>query len=396
MKIVVVDLGYGDAGKGSLTDYLVREHNADWVIRYNGGAQAAHNVVLDDGRHHTFSQFGSGTFATANTYLSKYVLINPLNLFAEADNLSRLGVRAFPYLYIHENALIITPFHVAINRLKEIARGINRHGSCGQGVGEAYEDRLAEAGDLIFARDFSEPQLLRVKLKAIQSRKRAWLNDNLEHLISHYEAKPLFDPIDVENCVFVYETISKLASIVPWTPPGYSETAIYEGAQGVLLDEDYGEQPHTTWGKTTTANAETMIADGEFQKIGVMRAYATRHGAGPFLTEDDDLSRLLPDRHNSYNPWQGTFRVGYTNLEETARAIEATGGVDNLAVTCLDRIDESQDWKVWSSEGRWIDCLFGDLCDLIEEELEVPIQIYSHGPTELDKKPAVAHELPRA
>ena len=145
--ILIADLGYGDAGKGSIVDYLTRKTGAHTVVRYNGGAQAAHNVITPEGKHHTFAQFGSGTFVPGTrTHLSRFMMVHPLALLAEERHLQSLGIDdAFPRLSIDREALVTTPFQQAANRIKEIARGDGRHGSCGMGVGETMSDWLAMA-----------------------------------------------------------------------------------------------------------------------------------------------------------------------------------------------------------------------------------------------------------
>ncbi|MEI6292003.1 MAG: adenylosuccinate synthetase, partial [Chloroflexota bacterium] len=154
---IIVDLGFGDSGKGLLTDFLARQYQAGVVVRYNGGAQAGHNVVLPDGRHHTFSQFGSGSFIPGvRTYLSRRVVIHPGALLVEGTILQEKGLPdVFSRLRMSEEALIITPFHQAANRIKEIVRGADRHGSCGVGVGEAVEDASAHPGDSVQAGDLA-------------------------------------------------------------------------------------------------------------------------------------------------------------------------------------------------------------------------------------------------
>ena len=140
-SIIVVDLGYGDAGKGTVADWLCSPASGrqiSTVIRFNGGAQAAHNVVTADGRHHTFAQFGSGSFTPGvRTHLSRFVLVDPLALAAEAAHLAAAGVGdALDRLTIDRDALLTTPYHRAANRAREIARGPGRHCSCGMGIGE--------------------------------------------------------------------------------------------------------------------------------------------------------------------------------------------------------------------------------------------------------------------
>jgi hypothetical protein len=121
---IVIDLGFGDSGKGLLTDFLTRRTGAGLVVRYNGGAQAGHNVVTPDGTHHTFSQFGSGTFVPGvRTFLSRHVVLHPTALLVEREALESKGIRdAFERLRISEGARVITPYHQAANRVREIAQ----------------------------------------------------------------------------------------------------------------------------------------------------------------------------------------------------------------------------------------------------------------------------------
>ena len=122
---IVVDLGFGDAGKGTITDFLVRERGAEWVVRFNGGAQAGHNVVTDDGRHHTFSQLGAGSFVPGvRSYLGPDFVLHPGALLEEARALARVGIPdAFERLYVDDGALLVSPFQGAATRLRELGRG---------------------------------------------------------------------------------------------------------------------------------------------------------------------------------------------------------------------------------------------------------------------------------
>jgi adenylosuccinate synthase len=144
-SIITVGLGFGDEGKGTVVDALVRRYNAKLVIRYNGGAQCAHNVITDDGRHHCFHQFGSGSLVPGcRTLLTKHVLVNPLVMFTEALQLEMIGVpNALKNMFIDERALVTTPYHRAMNRLREYSRNEQCHGSCGMGIGETMADSSA-------------------------------------------------------------------------------------------------------------------------------------------------------------------------------------------------------------------------------------------------------------
>jgi adenylosuccinate synthase len=135
--VIVQGLGIGDEGKGATVDFLTRELSAELVVRYCGGSQAGHNVVLPDDRRHVFSQFGAGTLAGAATYLGPLMIIHPTAMLREADHLRQLtGRDPFAQLLVHPHALVSTAYHQQLNRLRELSRGANRHGSCGQGIGE--------------------------------------------------------------------------------------------------------------------------------------------------------------------------------------------------------------------------------------------------------------------
>ncbi len=361
--IFIADLGFGDAGKGSITDLLTRELCAHTVVRYNGGPQAAHTVVTTDGKQHTFSQFGSGTLLpSTRTLLSRFMLINPLNMLKEERHLSTLGITdTLQRTLIDRQALVITPFQKAINRLHEIARAENRHGSCGEGIGECMSDALKYGNDALFAGDLQDRATLSKKLHFLHTAKLHELEE-LCHLLPNTEpvrreCAVFTTPNAIEDCIDVYHYFSDCVALVDetdiqtlFTQPG---TLIFEGAQGVLLDENYGFTPYTTWSTTTFANAETLVQEhdypGEVIKLGLLRAYATRHGAGPFPTEDRALTLSLPDQHNTWNDWQRTFRVGYFDMVAARYAKEVLGELDYLAITNIDRLEMMPERKICNS-----------------------------------------------
>jgi len=361
--IIVVDLSNGDSGKGTTTESVAQKKRAHTVIRFNGGAQAGHTVVTSDGRRHTFSQFSSATFIPGvETHLSRFMILSPFALLEEEEHLRRNGMDdAFTRMTISEEALVITPFHSAANRLRELARGNGRHGSCGVGVGETVSDSIQFPKEAIHAKDFRHKDILTRKLRAIQSRKREELKDAIDfsrkNPIAEYEIKIL----EMSNVVNVIaERFVALAEQVRIIEDGYLSKilrrpgcVVFEGAQGVLLDEWRGFHPYTTWSTCTFDNANELLSEhgytGSIFKLGVVRAYATRHGPGPFVTEDIELTRFLPDSINTMNQWQREFRVGWFDIPATRYAIEACGGVDALAVTCLDRLKDIQEWNVCTS-----------------------------------------------
>lgn len=358
---IIVDLGFGDAGKGLLTDFLARRLEAGLVVRYNGGAQAGHNVIAPDGRHHTFSQFGSGTFIPhVRTYLSRQVVIDPLALLAEGDMLEGQGVRdAFSRLQVSQEALVVTPFQRAANRVRELARRADRHGSCGIGIGEAVEDALANPETRLSAGDLDRPTLLRQKLRASRDTKRAQISAFCkDHSFepSHAREFEVF-----ENEALIDRWIASIARIGELglvasdsTLEGWlrtSDNVIFEGAQGVLLDAEAGFHPYTTWSRCTTANAveliRQIIPNADIFRIGVLRAYAVRHGPGPLPSETDELAAFVSD-HNQPNDWQGAVRYGWFDAVLARYALGVTGGVDTLAITHLDLLPRLGTWKYCS------------------------------------------------
>ncbi|MEU2122216.1 adenylosuccinate synthetase [Nocardia niwae] len=326
--IIVVDLGFGDAGKGATVDWLCapeQELDVAAVVRFNGGAQAAHNVIAE-GRHHTFAQFGSGTFAGVPTLLSRHMLVEPIALAAEARALAALGVRdPLSSIRIDGRALLTTPIHVAANRAREDARGSARHGSCGRGIGETAGYALVHPAPTVA--DCLRPLVLRRKLRA--------LAEHYGSLIAPSGHR--YEPID--DLVEMYREFAAAVAIV-----GDEElarfarrgTLVFEGAQGVLLDEWRGFHPHTTWSTVEPRNARVMLAEiGESGYVlGVTRTYQTRHGAGPFPTEDPCLD--FPEPHNEAGRYQGDFRLGHLDTVLLRYAIEVSGGIDGLAVNHLD------------------------------------------------------------
>ncbi|GAA2577103.1 adenylosuccinate synthetase [Actinomadura fulvescens] len=344
--VIVADLGFGDAGKGTVVDWFCSRgpEPVDAVVRFNGGAQAAHNVVAPDGRHHTFAQFGSGTFTPGvATHLSRFMLVDPLALASEADHLRTLGTPdPLARLTVDRDALLTTPYHRAANQAREAARGQARHGSCGMGIGETASYALAH-GDAPRAGDCLSPGRLRYRLAAL----RDWY---LETFPQGSDGSGGRVP-SVEECLAVFLAFGERVRIVGGEHLRTllrTGNVVFEGAQGVLLDEWHGFHPYTTWSTTTFANAETLLAEAGATgtRLGVLRTYATRHGPGPFVTEDPALTTDLPDRHNGPGRWQGAFRVGHLDAVTLRYALDVVGGVDGLALTHLDLPRERADLLV--------------------------------------------------
>ncbi len=353
--VIVVDLGYGDAGKGTIVDWLCasarrtaghgaedgdgdgdgRQRPVQAVVRFNGGAQAAHHVLAPDGTPHPFAQFGSGTFTPGtSTFLSRHMLVDPLALVAEAEQLAKRGVAApLSLVAVDRDALLTTPYHRAVNQAREGARGAGRHGSCGMGIGETAAYALDCPDDAPRAGDISAPGTLRRKLERLRDKA---LGD-----IAALTGDVTATLPRAADLVSVYREVGALVTL---TGDGYLATllragpVVFEGAQGVLLDEWRGFHPYTTWSTTTFENAEALLAEagaaGAATRLGVTRTYQTRHGPGPFPTEDPAL--LVSEQHNTGGRWQGPFRAGHLDAVALAYAREVAGGVDAVALTHLD------------------------------------------------------------
>ncbi len=357
--ILVADLGYGDSGKGVTIDALAEKYHAHAVVRYNGGAQAAHTVTTPDGRVHTFAQFGSATFLPeVVTYLSEYMLVDPLALVNEEAHLAQVGVHdAFAWLYIDESALMLTPFARALNRLNEIARNETRFGSCGMGVGETVRFANKNPREALQMKDMLDPLLLQAKLAGQQETMRDMLptfaHELQNDLVVKEELAILNDLSLPERLASRYQEIVKKFQIVgeEWGNAFFKKSGVilFESAQGVLLDQQFGFAPYTTWSNTTFKNAEAILDKFDFRgeriRLGVVRAYGTRHGPGPFVTESPELTKLLPDTHNIFNEWQRTFRVGWFDAVATRYALRVVGGVDGLVITNIDRISKLTEWR---------------------------------------------------
>jgi len=349
---LVAGMLWGDCAKGAHVEYLTRTHKADLIVRYNGGPQAAHNVV-ELSRSHTFQQFGSGMLQpNVKTYLSKFTLVNPFYMMREAAHLMSLGITdIWDRTFVDGDCLVVTPFQIAFGRLREIARGKNRHGSCGQGIGQTRSDSIEYGNNVLFAKDIESEEVTRSKLSFLHK----------VYLAKLKELLPTLEKIPVDQWKKDYDIIvDSNEDWSEWHSRIYSKwnaqvkpqeflsdllskstASVFEGAQGVMLDEWYGTYPYNSWTNTTFRNADDLLNISGFignrVRIGCIRTYATRHGVGPFPTEDMRLTGLLPENHNQKGEYQGEFRVGHLDIGLVNKSIKICKGVDEIALSHLDR-----------------------------------------------------------
>lgn len=347
----VIGAGYGDEGKGLAVDALAHEaltQGEVTVIRVNGGAQAGHTVQTPDGRRHVFHQFGAGSLAGARTHWSRDFVASPMFWADERAALAGLGARV-DAVSADPRVQVSTPWDVMINQALEEARGNAKHGSCGMGFGETVE--RAERGWGLLIQDLNGKDLTGT-LDLIRQR---WFPQRMaEHGLDPgpYAEAALNEGIMerfLEDCAVMRAAVM----VVPDSETARPEfgALITEGAQGLGLDMTVGAFPHVTRSHTGLRNVvrfATAVQASRIDALYMTRAYATRHGAGPFPGEGDVSGWAdVVDPTNAPNAWQGALRTGALDLDLMAsrvvadEAAAADGRVmitRTVGVSCLDQL----------------------------------------------------------
>lgn len=338
-----------------MIDALTRRWQAHSVVRFNGGAQAGHNVVTSSqvgspARHHTFSQFGSGTLVPGvRTVLLDPVVVHPTALLVEAEVLARISIHdALSRLTIDGQCRVTTPYHQAAGRLREILRGAAAHGTCGVGVGETVRHSIEHPGQVLRYADLAQVGPAPMdKLQAI----RETLLAEFMQLCEEGNAGALAEEFQVlQNESLAGTWLNTCRALARQCPPETSDAihtqltqpgcVLFEGAQGALLDEWRGFHPHTTWSSINTAAVENVAArfgiTAPVEHYGVLRSYLTRHGFGPLPTHDESLDACLPEPHNQGDGWQGGFRRGHPDAVLLRYALDSVGCLSGLLLSHLD------------------------------------------------------------
>ncbi|MDM5180013.1 adenylosuccinate synthetase [Massilia sp. DJPM01] len=371
--VSLLGLGFGDCGKGLFTDYLCRHWGAHTVVRFNGGAQAGHNVVLPDGRHHTFAQFGAGSFVPGVATLLAYpVIVHPTALLVEDAYLRRAGVDdALARILIDGRCRVTTPFHQAAGRMRELQRGVAAHGSCGVGVGETAGHGIDHPDQILHYADLMHPAVALAKLESMRRTLRAAFRPRCAELANQdaYAAELAV----LDNASMAARWLERVAELTRQVPPAsHAQVAqrlhlpgcvLFEGAQGVLLDEWRGFHPHTTWSSIHPASVQAVATDAgqhaRIEHLGILRSYMTRHGNGPLPTHDARLDHL-PEPHNASDGWQGRFRRGHPDALLLRYALQVAGPLDGLLVSHLDVFERERALR-WCS-GYEADAVADGLC----------------------------------
>lgn len=354
----VTDLGFGDGGKGGVVHKLATFAKPHTIIKV-GGAQGSHGVSHSDGRKFNFSQFGCGTLDGVRTHLSEKFVASPVGVMNEADELEKIGVRNPLSLFtVDERVLLATSFHGISSRLKEMARKQNKRGIIGVGIGETYLDAEMYPTLAIRAGDLKKPGL-HEKLRAVLEKKRqeiALLYENEFMTEDAGEVKDQLSLLRDENVFkWVCELFDRFAHEVRIVDAGYLSreifsrdgVVVFEGSHGVLTDRYYGFHPHTTRLRTTPQhNAEAVLSDGGWDgdvvRLGVMRSYQVKHGAGPFVVDTPEMAQaLLPEEFGNPDRYRGIVRAGPLDLVALRYSLEVCGGrsaFDGLCVTWCDTV----------------------------------------------------------
>jgi adenylosuccinate synthase len=355
-NVVVVGSQWGDEGKGKIVDWLSEQ--ADIVVRFQGGHNAGHTLVID-GVTYKLSLLPSGVVRPGKlSVIGNGVVLDPRALIEEIERLAAQGVTVTPAsLRIAENATLILPLHQQLDVVRESASAATRIGTTGRGIGPAYEDKVG-----------------RRAIRVMDLADLPDLDGKVERLLSHHNALRRGLGLEPIAASAVREQLTEVAPrVLPFMDSVWSlldrkrregRRILFEGAQGGLLDIDHGTYPYVTSSNTVAAQAATGSGLGPSSidyVLGICKAYTTRVGEGPFPTEQkNDIGRLIGERGRVFGTVTGRARrCGWFDAVLVRQAVR-TSGIDGLALTKLDILDGMSQIKVciaYRLNGRVIDYL---------------------------------------
>ena len=335
-NVVVVGAQWGDEGKGKIVDWLTEQ--AAGVVRFNGGHNAGHTLVIN-GKKTILRLIPSGIMhATSVCYLGNGVVLSPEAFFKEVDELIALGVpNVEARLRVSANAPLIMPYHVALDHAREAAAGNKKIGTTGRGIGPAYEDKVARR--TVRVADLFEPERFAEQVRTVMKLH----NFVLEKFLG---AEPL-DPEKVIADTLAYaERLRPMVCDVSASlqaDRAAGKSFLFEGAQGSMLDIDHGTYPFVTSSNTVAGSACAGAGVGPHQLnyvLGITKAYCTRVGEGPFPTElFDETGELLRKKGNEFGAVTGRpRRCGWFDGAALRRAVQING-LTGLAIMKLDVLD---------------------------------------------------------
>jgi adenylosuccinate synthase len=340
--VVIVGTQWGDEGKGKIVDFLTEK--ADIVARYQGGNNAGHTVVINDEKY-ILHLIPSGILHKGKKcIIGNGVVIDPAALIEEMDGLKKRGININKNLLISKNAHVIMPYHIAIEKENENKKGNKKIGTTGRGIGPSYTDKISRHG--IRMMDLLNPDVFKEKLSANLS----MVNFLLENL---YKTNPL-------NEEEIYRQYMKYAErLAPYITDtdlivnkeiDAGKNLLFEGAQGTLLDIDHGTYPFVTSSNTIAGGACTGLGVGptKIKKVlGVVKAYTTRVGEGPFPTEiKDETGQLIRKKGGEFGATTGRpRRCGWLDILILKHAVRING-LTGIAITKLDILDGFDKLKI--------------------------------------------------
>jgi len=335
-NIIVVGAQWGDEGKGRIIDALARK--ADAVVRFQGGSNAGHTVVVN-GEKFVFHLIPSGALRPEKKcIMGNGVVVDPKELLNELESLHSRGIEV-DNLYLSSNAHVIMPYHQKIEEIEEEQRGKNRIGTTRKGVGPAYQDKAARRG--IRAADLLDKDTLSNKLRINLEfwKSSCGLKFSLEGILKQYlEYGKKLEKYIVDTSLIIHELVKENKAI------------LFEGAQGSLLDVDHGTYPFVTSSNATAGGACTGTGVGPTRidkVLGVAKAYTTRVGEGPFPTEiKNEVGELIRKRGQEYGATTGRARRCGWFDGVVLRYAARVNGLDGLVLTKLDILGGLSEIKI--------------------------------------------------
>ena len=355
-NVAVIGSQWGDEGKGKIVDWL--SSRADVVVRFQGGHNAGHTLVID-GVTYKLHLLPSGIVRKSKlSIIGNGVVIDPWALMQEIKNVEAQGVAVNPdKLMIAENAPLILPVHPALDQAMEQARGKAAIGTTGRGIGPAYEDKIARRA--IRVCDLEYPDLLKEKIERMLVHHNALLKGLGADEMS---VEDIFEPL-----MEVRDDILKYRGVV-WKVLDQArkegKKILFEGAQGMMLDVDHGTYPFVTSSNMAAAQAATgsgMGPDAINFVLGITKAYTTRVGEGPFPTElDDEIGQHLGEKGHEFGTTTGRKRrCGWFDAAIVRQTV-TVGGITGIALTKIDVLDGLEELKIcvgYKLNGKEIDYL---------------------------------------
>ena len=335
MNICVVGLQWGDEGKGKVVDILVE--NSDIVVRYGGGSNAGHTVVIGDERFALHLLPSGAVRGGVTCIIANAVVVDPAVLIGEIDGLAERGFALSGRLLISENAHVVLDYHKREDQLREESLGKEKLGTTVRGIGPCYADKVGRSYAVRMS-DFRNLTELNKKLRTILAYKN-------KLFAALYGAEPLSVDAVMENCKqYAARLVPFVTDTTEWLHAAIAEgkSVLFEGAQGSLLDLDHGTFPYVTSSNSSSLGVPSgcgVPARMIDKYVGVAKVYTTRVGAGPFPTEqDNEIGQYIRDKGHEYGTTTGRpRRCGWFDAVVASYSVKI-GSIDSLALLHLDTL----------------------------------------------------------